>query len=128
MPRPAGHRASIPRGTARCSYNSKSGTMGRGDHACGGLPPTFGPLTAGSAAPIVHGRRFPVGRSSPLPAPSGIELVAQITEVRSVRCSGILFDLFGTLVAPFRMREHTEAIRECAELLGIGFEECHRSM
>ena len=43
-----------------------------------------------------------------------------------VRYSGVLFDLFGTLVAPFRMREHMDALRECAHHLGISFEDCHR--
>ncbi len=42
--------------------------------------------------------------------------------------AGVLFDLYGTLVAPFRRREHMDAIRECAEHLGIGFEACHRYM
>lgn len=39
--------------------------------------------------------------------------------------SGVLFDLFGTIVAPFRRQEHTEAIRDCARCLGIPFEDCH---
>jgi putative hydrolase of the HAD superfamily len=43
-----------------------------------------------------------------------------------MRYSGVLFDLFGTLVAPFRKREHMIAIRQCAEELGIGFAECHQ--
>ena len=34
-----------------------------------------------------------------------------------MRYSGVLFDLFGTLVAPFRMREHMDALRECAQHL-----------
>jgi putative hydrolase of the HAD superfamily len=38
----------------------------------------------------------------------------------------VLFDLFGTLIAPFRMREHRDVIRDCADLLGIGFDDCHR--
>ena len=40
--------------------------------------------------------------------------------------SGVIFDLFGTLVPPFRMREHTDMLRECAGILGITFEECFR--
>jgi putative hydrolase of the HAD superfamily len=36
-----------------------------------------------------------------------------------------LFDLYGTLVSPFRMREHTEMIRQCAEQLGLPFDDCH---
>jgi putative hydrolase of the HAD superfamily len=44
-----------------------------------------------------------------------------------VRYSGVLFDLYGTLVPPFRMREHTEMIRQCAEQLGLSFDDCHRS-
>lgn len=43
-----------------------------------------------------------------------------------MRYSGVLFDLYGTLVPPFRRREHTEMIRECAEQLGIPFDDCHR--
>jgi putative hydrolase of the HAD superfamily len=43
-----------------------------------------------------------------------------------VRYSGVLFDLFGTLIAPFRRREHMEALRACAKHLGISFEACHR--
>jgi putative hydrolase of the HAD superfamily len=43
-----------------------------------------------------------------------------------VRYSGVLFDLYGTLVPPFRMREHVEMIRQCAEQLGLPFEDCHR--
>ncbi len=43
-----------------------------------------------------------------------------------MRYSGVLFDLYGTLVPPFRMREHAEMIRECAEQLGLPFEDCHR--
>ena len=31
---------------------------------------------------------------------------------------GVLFDLYGTLVRPFRKREHGEALAECARLLG----------
>ena len=43
-----------------------------------------------------------------------------------MRYSGVLFDLFGTLIPPFRMREHMDALRECAHTLGLSFEECHR--
>jgi putative hydrolase of the HAD superfamily len=43
-----------------------------------------------------------------------------------MRYSGVLFDLFGTLIAPFRMREHMDALRECAHQLGISFDDCHR--
>jgi putative hydrolase of the HAD superfamily len=43
-----------------------------------------------------------------------------------MRYTGILFDLFGTLVPPFRRREHADAIRECAEILEVGFDDCHR--
>ena len=39
--------------------------------------------------------------------------------------SAVLFDLFGTLIPPFRMREHTETIRDCAHYLGVDFECCH---
>lgn len=43
-----------------------------------------------------------------------------------MRYSGVLFDLFGTLVAPFRMREHRKVIQECANLLDIHFDKCHQ--
>lgn len=43
-----------------------------------------------------------------------------------MRYDGVLFDLFGTLVPPFRRREHEAAIRRCAGHLGIDPEECHR--
>jgi putative hydrolase of the HAD superfamily len=43
-----------------------------------------------------------------------------------VRSSGVLFDLFGTLIAPFRRREHMDALWEWASRLGISFEDCHR--
>lgn len=36
----------------------------------------------------------------------------------------VVFDLFGTLVPPFRKREHAEAIRRCAKPLGIDPESC----
>jgi putative hydrolase of the HAD superfamily len=38
----------------------------------------------------------------------------------------VLFDLFGTLVAPFRRAEHIAAIATCSEALGIADEDCHR--
>ncbi|MFG1864110.1 HAD family hydrolase [Microbispora bryophytorum] len=37
----------------------------------------------------------------------------------------VVFDLFGTLVPPFRKAEHSSAIRECALTLGLDFELCH---
>jgi putative hydrolase of the HAD superfamily len=40
--------------------------------------------------------------------------------------TGVLFDLFGTLIAPFHRREHMAALRECAKHLGLSFEDCHR--
>lgn len=43
-----------------------------------------------------------------------------------MRCSGVLFDLFGTLIAPFRRREHMAALQACAQHLGLSFDECHR--
>ena len=43
-----------------------------------------------------------------------------------MRYSGVLFDLFGTLIPPFRMREHRDVLRECAQTLGISFEACYR--
>jgi len=39
---------------------------------------------------------------------------------------GILFDLFGTLVPPFPMDAHREAIGACARHLGIDEAACHR--
>lgn len=42
-----------------------------------------------------------------------------------MRYSGVLFDLFGTLIPPFRRREHMEAIRDCASYLAIDFEVLH---
>jgi hypothetical protein len=36
--------------------------------------------------------------------------------------TGVLFDLFGTIVPPFRMREHKDAIRQCADCMGIDAE------
>ena len=43
-----------------------------------------------------------------------------------MRYSGVLFDLFGTLIPPFRMREHMDVLRECAQTLEISFEACYR--
>jgi putative hydrolase of the HAD superfamily len=43
-----------------------------------------------------------------------------------MRYAGVLFDLFGTLIPPFRMREHIEVLRECAQTLGLSFEACYR--
>lgn len=40
--------------------------------------------------------------------------------------AGVLFDLFGTLVAPYRTREFKEIMRSCAAQLGISFEDCYR--
>ncbi|MFI7068843.1 HAD family hydrolase [Micromonospora sediminicola] len=37
----------------------------------------------------------------------------------------VLFDLYGTLVAPFRRREHTVALRACADILGVDVDVCH---
>jgi putative hydrolase of the HAD superfamily len=53
-------------------------------------------------------------------------LQQQIQKEGQVRYSGVLLDLFGTLIAPFHMREHMDALRECAKQLGISFEDCHR--
>ncbi|MDA8344093.1 MAG: HAD family hydrolase [Thermaerobacter sp.] len=36
-----------------------------------------------------------------------------------MRYRGVLFDLYGTLVPPFRKQEHIEAIAECARLLHV---------
>lgn len=38
----------------------------------------------------------------------------------------VLFDLFGTLVAPFRRAEHQVAIADCAAQLGIATADCQR--
>lgn len=43
-----------------------------------------------------------------------------------MRYSGVLFDLFGTLVRPYRSREHRDMLRECAEHLGVEFDACYR--
>jgi putative hydrolase of the HAD superfamily len=42
------------------------------------------------------------------------------------RPEAILFDLYGTLVLPFRRREHQQTLARCAEILGIDVEECLR--
>jgi putative hydrolase of the HAD superfamily len=39
---------------------------------------------------------------------------------------GVLFDLFGTLVPPFRRVEHTEVIEACARRLDVAFERLHQ--
>jgi putative hydrolase of the HAD superfamily len=39
--------------------------------------------------------------------------------------SGVLFDLFGTLIPPFRRREHMDVLRACAQTLGLSFAECY---
>lgn len=44
----------------------------------------------------------------------------------SLRYTGVLFDLFGTLVPPFRMREHQEVMSACAAHLGIDADTCYR--
>jgi len=44
----------------------------------------------------------------------------------AMRYAGVLFDLFGTLVAPYRTREHQGIMRICADQLGISFEDCYR--
>ncbi|MBR7838840.1 HAD family hydrolase [Actinospica durhamensis] len=44
----------------------------------------------------------------------------------SMSFEAVVFDLFGTLVRPFRRSEHILVTRECAGILGIEFEECHR--
>jgi putative hydrolase of the HAD superfamily len=43
-----------------------------------------------------------------------------------VSWQAVVFDLFGTLVPPFRKSEHTLAIQKCARILEIDFEDCHR--
>lgn len=43
-----------------------------------------------------------------------------------MRFRGVLFDLFETLIPPFRRREHTDTIRVCASHLGVDFEDCYR--
>jgi putative hydrolase of the HAD superfamily len=43
-----------------------------------------------------------------------------------MRYTGVLFDLFGTLIPPFRMHEHMEVLRECAQVLGLSFDACYR--
>ena len=44
-----------------------------------------------------------------------------------MRYAGVLFDLFGTLIPPFRMREHIKVLQECAQTLGLSFDACYRS-
>ncbi len=36
-----------------------------------------------------------------------------------MRYRGVLFDLYGTLVRPFRRREHLLAVAQCAQILGV---------
>src|SRR5262245_29166305 len=43
-----------------------------------------------------------------------------------MRYAGVLFDLFGTLIPPFRRREHMEVLRACAQVLGLSFDACYR--
>lgn len=43
-----------------------------------------------------------------------------------MRYSAVVFDLYGTLVAPFPRAEHMEAVEETAALLGLDSEFCHR--
>ena len=43
-----------------------------------------------------------------------------------MRYPAVIFDLFGTLVAPFRRAEHMRALEACSDLLSISAEECHR--
>jgi putative hydrolase of the HAD superfamily len=38
-----------------------------------------------------------------------------------------VFDLFGTLVMPFRKTEHTAAVHGCARILGVDPEACHQA-
>ena len=40
--------------------------------------------------------------------------------------AGVIFDLFGTLVSPFRRREHIQTMRACAGILGLEYEVFHR--
>ena len=42
------------------------------------------------------------------------------------RLDAVLFDLFGTIVEPYRRREHHDALRQIAGLLGTTFEELWR--
>jgi putative hydrolase of the HAD superfamily len=42
-----------------------------------------------------------------------------------MRYTGVLFELFGTLIPPFRMREPRAVLQECAEILGLNFAECY---
>lgn len=43
-----------------------------------------------------------------------------------MRYAGALFDLFGTLVAPYRTREHQDMLRACAAYLGVAYEDAYR--
>jgi putative hydrolase of the HAD superfamily len=44
-----------------------------------------------------------------------------------VQYRGIVFDLYGTLVRPFRRREHVSAVGRCAEILGVSADAFHQS-
>ncbi|MEQ4722320.1 HAD family hydrolase [Nonomuraea sp. B19D2] len=41
-----------------------------------------------------------------------------------MRYAGVLFDLFGTLVKPFRRREHEHAVAACSAVLGVAPRDC----
>ncbi|MFI7128106.1 HAD family hydrolase [Nonomuraea sp. NPDC050153] len=41
-----------------------------------------------------------------------------------MRYAGVLFDLFGTLVKPFRRREHEHAMAGCSTALGVPAQDC----
>ncbi|MFI6742862.1 HAD family hydrolase [Nonomuraea sp. NPDC050451] len=41
-----------------------------------------------------------------------------------MRYAGVLFDLFGTLVKPFRRREHEHAMAACSAVLGVAAHDC----
>ena len=43
-----------------------------------------------------------------------------------MRFAAVLFDLWGTLVPPFRRKEHLAVLSACSERLGIGFDDLHR--
>lgn len=43
-----------------------------------------------------------------------------------MRYEAVCFDLFGTLVPPFRRREHVAVMETCAAHLGIPGDDCHR--
>jgi FMN phosphatase YigB (HAD superfamily) len=40
--------------------------------------------------------------------------------------TGVLLDLFGTLVPPYQTPEHRVIMRRCAAILGLSFEDCYR--